>query len=261
MFDVALQLAKREMQSLLFSARFWLVLLGVAFLLGLVGPFGTYGEMPLAPRIAYWLAMAVLTYLVGALTVTLLSGLFTPEDRGNLPANFAYGLAAGVPVAAVAWSVNRLSEGFDSPAPFPTLLLYCCAISAIGSVIIAYFARQLSSPVASQVQAPAANQRPRILDRLSLEKRGALSHLTVQDHYVEVNTDRGKSLVLMRLADAIAETEGIEGIQVHRSHWAAKAAVKRSLRRDGKLYLELIGGELLPVSRSYLPAVKQAGLG
>ena len=64
----------------------------------------------------------------------------------------------------------------------------------------------------------------------------------------------------MRLADAIREAEPVEGLQIHRSHWVAIAAVARAVRRDGKLFLELTNGLRLPVSRGAQPAVKAAGL-
>ena len=48
-------------------------------------------------------------------------------------------------------------------------------------------------------------------------------------NYVEVWTERGTHLVLMRLSDAIRETAGENGLQIHRSHWVALGAVKRTL--------------------------------
>nr|WP_282558860.1 LytTR family DNA-binding domain-containing protein [Devosia litorisediminis] len=90
--------------------------------------------------------------------------------------------------------------------------------------------------------------------------RGRLLHLAVADHYVDVTTDKGHELVLMRLSDAIAETAPQPGLQVHRSHWVALNGVKRGLRQSGKPMLELENGTLVPVSRSYLPAARAAGL-
>lgn len=64
----------------------------------------------------------------------------------------------------------------------------------------------------------------------------------------------------MRLLDAIRETAPVAGMQVHRSHWVGLDAVRRSLRQNGKPVLELDNGTLVPVSRTYLAAAKQAGL-
>ncbi len=81
----------------------------------------------------------------------------------------------------------------------------------------------------------------------------------MQDHYVDVRTDKGGTLVLMRLADAIAETEGVAGLQIHRSHWVALEGIEKAVRRDGRLLLRMRDGTELPVSRTFAPAVREAG--
>ena len=119
-------------------------------------------------------------------------------------------------------------------------------------------------PVEPTAAAAAASQNrslPPILERVPLPQRGKLLALTVEDHYVDIVTDRGKTLVLMRLADAIREASGVDGLQIHRSHWVARDAVVRSHRAGGRLSLELSNGLTLPVSRGFLPQVKAAGLG
>lgn len=78
------------------------------------------------------------------------------------------------------------------------------------------------------------------------------------DHYVEVTTQKGSALVLLRLADAIAETRGIDGLQIHRSHWVARDAVKALKRVEGRPMIETTSGALLPVSRSFLAPVRAA---
>jgi DNA-binding LytR/AlgR family response regulator len=126
-------------------------------------------------------------------------------------------------------------------------------------MLIAIFTSQYER-AASAAVAPAAPKRPRVVDRLPPAQRGQLTHMSMQDHYVDVRTDRGGGLVLMRFADAIAETDGTAGVQIHRSHWVASNAVEKAIRRDGKLVLKLTDGTELPVSRSFQPAVKEAGL-
>lgn len=265
-FDNALQLTKRELRAMALSPRFWAALLGVGLVLGLVGPFGTYGEMRLAPRIAYWLAMAVSTYFAGSLTVTFLVGLWSPHDRANPLANLIAGAIAGLPVAALAWFLNWFGAAFENPASFLQLLPYCSAIGAITAILVAAFSKQAAiaarteEALRAQVPRDVAAARPRILDRLPADKRGALQRMTVQDHYVDVHTDRGRTLVLIRLADAIAEAEGVDGLQVHRSHWVARDAIAGVERKDGALRITLKDGSVLPVSRTFATAVREAGL-
>ena len=112
----------------------------------------------------------------------------------------------------------------------------------------------------SRPQVAVAQAEPALLDRLPRQQRGRLIHIAVSDHYVDVTTDKGTTLVLMRLSDAMRETAPVAGMQVHRSHWVALDAVRHGIRQGGKPVLELENGILVPVSRSFIEAVKAAGL-
>jgi len=105
-----------------------------------------------------------------------------------------------------------------------------------------------------------ANAKPALLDRLPLPQRAPLVSISVTDHYVEVSTEKGKTLVLMRLSDAIRETRPTRGLQIHRSHWVALEAVARTVRNGDKLLIELKDGRRLPVSRSFARDVRDARL-
>ena len=64
----------------------------------------------------------------------------------------------------------------------------------------------------------------------------------------------------MRFADAIRETDGVNGLQIHRSHWVALDAVAGTHRHNGRLFLAMQDGTRLPVSRSRAEEVRGAGL-
>ncbi|MBB3160582.1 DNA-binding LytR/AlgR family response regulator [Rhizobium laguerreae] len=104
---------------------------------------------------------------------------------------------------------------------------------------------QETSPVAS------------ILDRLKPENRGSLLRLSVQDHYTEVVTSRGRELVLLRFADALKETAATPGFRVHRSHWVADAHVESLKRGNGRLLILTRDGTEIPVSHSYAEDVRR----
>lgn len=63
----------------------------------------------------------------------------------------------------------------------------------------------------------------------------------------------------MRLSDAVAELEGLEGAQTHRSWWVAKAAVTEIRRGDGRARLTLKNGVTVPVSRTHARVLREAG--
>lgn len=112
-----------------------------------------------------------------------------------------------------------------------------------------------SAPSASF--SPSA-EHPLFFDKLPVAKRGDLWALSSELHYVRVYTSRGHDLVLMRLSDAILQCEGVAGMQVHRSHWVATQGVERLTTKGGKLHLQLKNEVNLPVSRSYIGAVRSA---
>ncbi len=106
-------------------------------------------------------------------------------------------------------------------------------------------------PAQRLVQPPALRQRQ--------DHEGALLYaVSAEDHYLRLHTPKGSDLILMRLADAIAELGGIEGAQTHRSWWVAREAVE-SARRDGeRVVLLLKGGVEAPVSRPNVRPLREA---
>ena len=88
-------------------------------------------------------------------------------------------------------------------------------------------------------------------DRLGTD----LVYIKSEDHYLEVHTTIGSSLVKMRFSDAVAEL-GERGIQVHRSYWVATSHVTRSVRSGKRTVLRLTGDHKVPVSVTHLPAVR-----
>ena len=80
-----------------------------------------------------------------------------------------------------------------------------------------------------------------------------------EDHYLRLHTSQGQDLILLRLADAVAELDAIEGMQVHRSWWVARAAIAEARRGDGRATLTLKDGSEVPVSRTYAKALRERG--
>ena len=88
-------------------------------------------------------------------------------------------------------------------------------------------------------------------DRLGTD----LVYIKSEDHYLEVHTTVGSSLVKMRFSEAVAEL-GERGIQVHRSYWVATSHVTRSVRSGKRTVLRLTGDHKVPVSVTHMPAVR-----
>ena len=80
--------------------------------------------------------------------------------------------------------------------------------------------------------------------------------LQAQDHFVRVTTPVGSELVLYRFNDAIREMGRDAGLQVHRSYWVARDAVRALRYIEGQCLLELSNGTHIPVSRARREVVK-----
>ena len=252
------------------------VLLAIGAVLGILAPLGT-GYMSLPARMAYWMLMAVAGYLfykpIGAIVLRL-------GPKLDLPPWFlwcAAVLIASLPMAILVWFVNA-GRG---PVPIPALdvaLTHYFAVAVVGAVITIMFnllpatrtgstgAMPVASPSppppvpdAPEPQANFQNPSPRFLDRLPAAIGTDLIALEMEDHYVRAHTALGSELVLMRMRDAVAELDGIEGEQVHRSWWVARGAVADVKREGRNVRLVLDNGIEAPVSRANLPVLKQRG--
>lgn len=262
-----LQLALREMQGVFTSRYARRGLIVAIFVLTVSGPFGTFESFNFGQRAAYWVAMVVLSYVIGQGATTLFTELLRNRVGQRWPRVIVAGLLAALPVTAVVVIVNSVAYQHFEPRSLLTLWLYATIVTLAVLTAMVWITDRLRAaespepaagpPVPVETPAP---QPPPILERVPLPQRGGLLALSVEDHYVDIVTDKGKTLVLMRLADAMKETGSVAGLQIHRSHWVARGAVIKAHRSGGKLSLELSNGLRLPVSRSFLVAVKDAGL-
>ena len=248
-----LHFAKRETQALVRRPKLWVGLLAAGIVLGIAGPFGTEEAMRVLPRIIYWSAIATITFLTGSLIALAIERAFAASKLSPWAISTLAGFAIGIVVALEIILLNWATFGLSLRAPGYAAPLAMNAI--VVSIVISLAARFIAPEPASKPQAA-----PRLLDRLPFEKRGRLVALSVSDHYVDVITTKGQELLLMRLSDAILETAPEAGLQVHRSHWVALSAVETARRDGARAILTLSNGTEIPVSRTYLPTVKDAGL-
>ncbi|WP_188258912.1 LytTR family DNA-binding domain-containing protein [Azospirillum tabaci] len=250
------------------------VLLGAALVLTLLGPFGTFADLTLAQRLAYWVGLIGL----GGLAFELLTLAATrlrrerPEAWRSMLAGVTLVVAAPMTLAVALLEKSLRGKDMLHPLGLAELFVYVVLVTLLVSAIPVWLElrdRGLlagptpppSPPVPDNATAsPAERPEPAFLARLPVRLGRDLLALEMEDHYVRAHTAEGSDLILMRLRDAIAELTGLDGMQVHRSHWVAAAAVAGVERKpDGKLVLVLRNGLRVPVSRSYAAAVREAG--
>ena len=256
MKNSAFQLTLREMQELATSPRAWGIMAVVIVILGISGPFQTFEYLPIGPRFAYWAIMTVASYGVGSFFGSWGSKISQEWQLAPFFRFLFVGFSSGIPVGITVITLNVLAMGdvFSDPMGLLLLAVYCIGISLAIVGLFMLFNHKEADP------APQTQETAQILSRIPVEKRGGLISLSVQDHYVEVVTTRGKHLTLIRLSDAIGETNGTKGLQIHRSHWVALEAINAVKRNEGKVIIHTKNGGEFPVSRTYIPALKETGL-
>ncbi len=227
--------------------------------LAMIGPFGSYAAS-LGERLFFWVSLMLAGSVCGAVLARVSAR--RPEVGSNRIWRWALRtLAIAVPMSAFAWLLSRTIFGAGAPNDFPfffgaTLLISAAATALMEALNTPGPATGAKAPIGGAPErddAAPIRLRARLPGALRLADILAVS---AEDHYLRVHTTAGSTLILLRLSEAIAELEGIEGAQVHRSWWVAKSAIIGS-RRDGRKLILTIKGDLeAPVSRPNVRALK-----
>lgn len=233
-----------------------LLALAVGVFLALTGAFDTLG-ISLAGRLFYWLLQMGIGGAVGVGISIFIERAAWMEDK-PLRQGALIVLLLATPLVFVVWFLTTVFFGHGDLdwARLPAFILPVFIVT-IAMTGLNYLVQR--EPPQTHAAPPEAAP-PRFLDRLPPKLRGSeLFAVEAEDHYLRLHTSKGQDLILMRLSDAVAELEGIEGAQTHRSWWVAKAAVTEARRGDGRATMTLRDGSVAPVSRAYAKALREAG--
>ncbi|MEZ5696356.1 MAG: LytTR family DNA-binding domain-containing protein [Sphingomonadaceae bacterium] len=239
------------------------IMTAIGIVLALIGPFGSF-EVPFAWRLVSWLSLAWVGYFIYSPLGAIITRLGERLDLPQWGLWIFVCLLATIPMTGVVWSVGFMPNPVPVPSLEQAMTLYFYVL-VIGSGITLLFnliqrpAAASTGTVSNAPRASAPAERPRFLDRLPPALGARLLALEMEDHYVRAHTALGSELVLLRMRDAVAELDGIEGMQVHRSWWVARDAVE-DVKRDGRnLRLVLAGGLEAPVARARMQDLKASG--
>ncbi|HUD30999.1 MAG TPA: LytTR family DNA-binding domain-containing protein [Novosphingobium sp.] len=252
----------------------------LAVVVGFLGPFGTYLEADFPMRVWNWLVHLMGAYVLVRPTISFLMALAAAT---SLPRNALLGwgvVLASFPLALVwQWGASVFFHGLGGFAG----LLPFAFLSATAILTVVLGARRIDeglrrspaapevalpspdtapqttpSPIESDLPAPGASG-PRLRARLAPSFEGPVLALQSEDHYVRVHGMKASPLLLMRLRDAIAEMDGCEGQQVHRSWWVAREGIA-SIEAEGRnRTIVLRNGGTAPVARESIPALERSG--
>ena len=254
--------ALRELREGLLNRVALVAMFGVGFILGISGPFGTINVMPIVPRLSYWTGVVFTTYGLGLFIDIVLN-----RYLGGQATWLRLGVVSfviGIVVTAFITVANLGVFGIW-PETWGELLQRFGTVT--GSALVVETGTFFLTPSeedapeapAEEVE-PSVPQIPPLVSRLPLEKRGGLISLSAENHYVNVTTTNGSELLLMRLSDAVREVGEEPGLQIHRSHWVALAHIQNVTRRGDRGEMTLSDDTTRPISRSYMAAVRDAGL-
>lgn len=243
----------------------------VGLLLAALGPFGSYEAHGPAARVAFWVSVVMVNWVIMDATLKGLGRRF--HDRVPAPVVILPLLAALLslgPCLLVVLGAGQAIFGADlAERPLTLgwqvlLLLWFVGIAGYGTERARRRAagsdeggaprdaRQAEGDAAAD---PTQTFRARWPSSLS----GRLLALEMEDHYLRVHTSAGEALILCRMRDAARDLADADGMRVHRSYWVARAAVRDIRRKAKRPVLVLENGLEVPVGRSFIPRLRAAG--
>lgn len=230
----------------------------IGLFLAFIEPYDATRGLPFWVAFIYWTGLIILGSLSGEGTQRTAEHFWPDMPTPVQLVIISIGSATAVSIAI--YVIERVLNSRLIPLEFlPTLFGLVWVISAAITGIGFMMERSILAPPPHAPE--GAGPVETFLSRLPLKYRQAdLYAVSSEDHYLRVHTSVGEELILMRLADAIRELDGADGLQVHRSWWVAKSGVTDARREGSKLSLVLNSGKEAPVSRTYMAAVKEAGL-
>ena len=262
-----MSLTKREIRELCtlriaidWSARGrdFAIFLAIGTFLAFIDPYHATEQLPFWGSWLYWTGLIMVGVYVGEAATWALDRLF--PTLPVLMSTLFLSLVAALAVTATIITIQSLIGPYIPPNYWLGLYFSVWVIS-IAMTGIGYLMDQTFNN-----KAPATEDLGKgidtFLERLPIKYRGAaLYAVSSEDHYLRVHTERGEELILMRLADALRELAGADGLQTHRSWWVAVDGVADTKRDGARTLLVLKSGAEAPVSRSYAKAVREKGLG
>lgn len=250
------------------GGRLLLAALLIGLLLGFLGPFGSYPAYSRTVRYAFWLGLTLAGVGSAAASDQLLSRRKIASGQLRIA---VLALLSAIPMTfVVAWTLVLLQPGrgigptqlpllFVAVAAVQLLLVYVTVVVVPGQNPAAPPAA-LTDPDAGQALSAPAPSQPgypdALLSRIPAARDRTIFALETEDHYLRVHTDKGSTLVLMRMADAVAMLSPALGAQVHRRWWVASAAVADIRTSGGRTLLSLVDGRTIPVGRTFAAAAR-----
>ena len=235
----------------------FILILSIA--LGVGGPYGTFEQWPLVPRVGFWVLALIFPWALWEILFATAAKYLPVQLNSRLL------MALIMPVFAVIGSafvtLLGLSFGYLEPGTFlqnwPLSIVNWLIFSFIVVLPLILIVDELSR---RQRKSGGSDLLMFLTEKLPPKLRGAdLIALKSEDHYLRVYTSAGDDLILMSMENAMTALSGYPGVRTHRSWWVAldrlppvSAAAK--LGAD----IQLPSGLTVPISRRRAKSVLSA---
>ncbi len=246
-----------------YPARAFVIAMAISIIVWFAGPLGTLESMGFWFRFVFWtgliLASVPFAYMVRVhatrrlpnlppfLLVLVISAGFSALYSPVVLFFFLLSADVGVIHVIPMWKI------------WATTFLAAATVYTVRMLLFSD-AQEPAGKLSTERPSERQSDLPRLVRRMDDEVRGRLVSISVRDHYVDIRTEAGFASLLLRFSDAIAETEGVDGAKVHRSHWVAWDAVEAVDRIGTNVVLRTKHGDTIPVSRAHRKKLETRGL-
>ncbi|GLQ21736.1 LytTR family DNA-binding domain-containing protein [Algimonas porphyrae] len=236
--------------------------LGICVLLAAIFAFlGVYDSdaLPVASRFLFWFVLMS----AGALSVSMAEPLVMKRWMPGRPVALQVVVISTLVAIPLTIGLVGLNTNLRWSYSLSNWGLQFLAVATIALVIVTgrtVIGAMTSSP-ANPHPAPVPPDRAQaFLQRLPIKFRDArLWAVSSEGHYLRVHTDKGETMILLRLSDALRDLADVDGLQTHRSWWVAREGVEAIIATKGKKTVRLKSGQQVPVSRSRSSEMKKRG--
>ena len=234
------------------------VTLCIGLIVGYLGPFGSF-QMPLASRLLYWVILIIVGNIIFSQTEKFCKWYFDKKNFNIIIILLLTSLIGSVFLTFFVEYMTHLFFNLKIAYPdnflylFPKVFFLSFTLNVIG-YLLDQVQNNRNQPKQHQV-----NDNP-FINRIPDQLGSDLICFSMEDHYLNVQTDKGSHMMLLRMKDALVELKDYKGIQVHRSWWVALDAVQEVKKQTRKATLIMKNGIKVPVSQKYLPVLKENNL-
>jgi len=224
----------------------------IGLILAYLGPFGSFA-LPMSKRLIFWIILVAIGHLIYFHIDRFSQWYF---QNSSIRPYIINSIKAVVSALFLSLFVFYMSYYFlNLPINKEAYLFIFPKVFILGiiiNILIVYWNKLNSQNKASKSkQSHAVISGQDFINRIPNKLGNKLICFCMEDHYLNVYTQVGNHMILMRMKDALIELKSYKGTQVHRSWWVATDAIKQVVKKDRKMSLIMVNNMQVPVSQKY----------